>query len=160
PCSVCNSSRGRGARRARAGPVAKAASCWRNHALPPFRCGVGVGTRMTGSRIALSLGAAVVCAVAALVAIPLAVEADTLLYAQDDPVRLADHALDRSFTAAVAAREIEAALAADDLDLAESFLDLARDRNVPVDPELLKKVEAANSAAATATRMAGSFGRG
>src|SRR5262245_61842047 len=115
---------------------------------------------MTGSRIALSLGAAVVCAVAALVAVPLAIEADTLLYAQDDPVRLADHALDRSFTAAVAAREIEAALAADDLDLAQSFLDLARDRNVPVDPELLKKVEAANSAAATATRMAGSFGRG
>ena len=33
--------------------------------------------------------------------------------AQDDPVRLADHALDRSFNADVARREIEAALAAE-----------------------------------------------
>ena len=33
----------------------------------------------------------------------------------------------------IAAREIDAALAADDADLAVSFLELARDRNVPVD---------------------------
>jgi hypothetical protein len=115
---------------------------------------------MTASRIALSLGAALFWVVASLVAVPLALEATLLLRAQDDPGQLADHALDRSFNAGVAAREINAALAAEDGDLAQSFLDLARDRGVAVDPELARKVEALNSASAAASRMAGSFGRG
>ena len=115
---------------------------------------------MNGSRIALPLGAAFACAIAALAVVPRGIEAETLLMAQDDPVRLADHALDRSFNADVAAREIEAALAANDADLAQSFLDLARDRNVPVDPALVARVEDANSAAAAAARAAGSFAHG
>ena len=94
-------------------------------------------TRMHGSRIALPLGAAFACAIAALTFVPRGIEAEALLTAQDDPVRLADHALDRSFNADVARREIEAALEANDADLAQSFLDLARDRNVTVDPALV-----------------------
>ena len=101
---------------------------------------------MHGSRIALPLGAAFACAIAALTVVPRGIEAETLLMAQDDPVRLADHALDRSFNADVAHREIEAALKAKDADLAQSFLDLARDRNVTVDPALAARVEDANSA--------------
>ena len=115
---------------------------------------------MHGSRIALPLGAAFACAIAALTLVPRGIEAETLLMAQDDPVRLADHALDRSFNADVARREIEAALNAKDADLAQSFLDLARDRKVAVDPALVARVEDANSAQAAAARAAGSFAQG
>ena len=115
---------------------------------------------MTGSRIALPLGVAVACAIALLAIVPRGMEAQTLLFGQDDPTVLADHALDRTFDQTTATREIQVALAADDADLAKSFLDLAQDRNVPVDPALAARVEEANSAAASALRTAGSFGRG
>ena len=115
---------------------------------------------MNGSRIALPLGVAFACALTALTVVPRGFEANSLLLSQDDPEKLAEHMLDRAFNAAVAQREIETALKADDADLAQSFLDLARDRKVPVAPELAAKVEEANSAAATAARAAGSFGRG
>jgi hypothetical protein len=115
---------------------------------------------MSGSRIALPLGVAFACAIAALTVVPRGIDAEALLYAQDDPVLLADRQLDRVFNAAVATREIEAALAAGDADLATSFLDLARDRHLTVDPALAAKVEAANSTMAAAARAAGSFGRG
>ena len=115
---------------------------------------------MNGSRIALPLGAAFACAIAALTIVPGGIEAEALLSAQDDPARLADHALDRSFNADVARREIEAALRVGDANLANSFLDLARDRKVAVDPALVKRVEDANTAAAAAGRAAGSFAHG
>jgi hypothetical protein len=115
---------------------------------------------MTGLRIALALGAALACAAAARVTLPLGLEAHALLEVKDDPARLADHALDRSFNAAVAEREINAALAAKDIEPAQSFLDLARDRQVALDPDLVNKVASMSSASATASRMAGSFGRG
>lgn len=115
---------------------------------------------MTGSRIALPLGFAFAFALAALTIVPRGFDAKSLLSAQDDPAKLAEHVLDRSFNAAVAKREIEAALVANDADLAKSFLDLARDRHVVVDDALAGRVEAANSAAASAARTAESFGRG
>jgi len=115
---------------------------------------------MHGSRIALPLGAAFACAIAALTIVPRGIDAEALLTAQDDPVRLVDHALDRSFNADVARREIEAALKAKDADLAQSFLDLARDRHVTVDPALAAGVEEVNSASAAAKRAAGSFAQG
>ena len=99
-------------------------------------------------------------AIAALAVAPRAFEAEWLLAAQDDPVALADRAVARTFDASVAAREINAALAADDIDLANSFLELALERKVPVDPALVAKVEEANGAAATAARSLGSFARG
>ena len=112
------------------------------------------------ARIALPFALAVVSAVAALAVAPRAFEAHVLLAAQDDPVALADHAVARSFDAAVAAREIDAALAAGDADLARSFLDLARAHDVPVDPDLAEKVALANAGVATAKRSLGSFARG
>jgi hypothetical protein len=115
---------------------------------------------MHGSRIALPLGVAFVCAIAALTIVPRGMDADKLLRAQDDPVLLVDHALDRSFNADVARREIEAALTAKDPDLAQSFLDLARDRHVTLDPALVARVEGANSSSAAAKRAAGSFAHG
>jgi hypothetical protein len=115
---------------------------------------------MTGARIAVPLGLAVALGLAALTIVPAGFDAEELLASQEDPVALADHAIARTFDAGVAAREINAALAANDPDLAQSFLELARDRKVPVDAALAAKVEAANAGAATAQRSLESFARG
>jgi len=115
---------------------------------------------VSAARIAVPLALAVASAFAALAAAPRAFEAQFLLAAEDDPAALADHAVARSFDAAVAAREIDAALAANDPDLAMSFLALARERNLPIDPTLAEKVERANAGLAIAVRSLGSFARG
>jgi len=115
---------------------------------------------MTGARIAVPLCLALALGAAALVVLPRAFEAGSLLAAAADPLALADHAVARSFNAEVAAREIDAALAAGDADLAESFLELARERDVPVDPALADQVELANAAAASTARSLMSFARG
>jgi len=115
---------------------------------------------MTGARIAVPLGLAVALGLAALTIVPAGFDAEKLLSSQDDPVALADRAIARTFDAAVAEREIKAALAANDPDLAQSFVELARDRKVAVDDALAAKVEAANAGAATAQRSFESFARG
>jgi len=116
--------------------------------------------RRLGRHSALALVAAATFALGTLALIGAAIDAHDGLAAEDDPVKLADRALDRSFDRSVAEREMQAALAAGDSDLAQSFLDLARDRNVAVDAALAEKVTAANEAAASATHAAGSFARG
>jgi hypothetical protein len=77
-----------------------------------------------------------------------------------DPVKIADQALDRSFDRDVAEREIRAALAADDIDLAQSFVALAADRSVQLDPSLLSAVNDAGVKHDSATQTAGRFVRG
>jgi hypothetical protein len=116
--------------------------------------------QMTGARIALPLALAVALGVCALTVLPRGLESESLLAAQDDPGALADRAIAHSFDAAVATREINAALLANDPDLAWSFLELARDRNVQIDPALAQKVELANAASATAARSIENFTRG
>ncbi len=78
----------------------------------------------------------------------------------DDPARIAERALDQKFNAAVAEREIEAALAANDSDLAQSFVDLAAARHVALEPATVAKVNAAVAEAATPRHKAESFARG
>jgi hypothetical protein len=80
--------------------------------------------------------------------------------AADDPVKIADRALDDILSRAVAEREIGAALAAGDLDLAQSFLDLSAERGVTVDKALADKVKKAQTDAASATHTAGRFVKG
>jgi hypothetical protein len=72
----------------------------------------------------------------------------------DDPVAIADQALSRSFNQGVAEREIGAALAADDSDLARSFVDLAADR------ALADQVKAAQVSDASVSHTAGRFVQG
>lgn len=83
-----------------------------------------------------------------------------LLTAQDDPVALADTMLERRLTSDVAAREIVAALDAGDTDLAQSMLELTRDRAVVVDPALAARVEGAVAQASTIRAQAVRFGQG
>ena len=82
------------------------------------------------------------------------------LWAHDDPVEIAHRAVDARLSPAVAEREIEDALAADDIDLANSFVALAADRGIAIRPDLAGRVKAANSGTARAVRNVKSFARG
>jgi hypothetical protein len=99
-------------------------------------------------------------ALAALFCWPLAFEAQSLLSAEDDPVAIADRGLDRAFDRDVAIHEAQAALDANDADLAQSFVDLAADRGTPLPAELKAKVAAAVDDANSASAAAGSFANG
>jgi hypothetical protein len=111
-------------------------------------------------RMRLLIVAAAICGIAAVALLPAAIESGWLLIVQDDPAALADRKLARSFNSEAAAREIEAALAADDAELAGSFVELARDRNVAVAPELTARVDAAVEKASGAVKTAETFTRG
>jgi hypothetical protein len=108
-------------------------------------------------RLAPALLAALLLAAAAGYALTRAQDAVAVA---DDPARIAARALDDKFNAAVAEREIAAALAANDSDLAQSFVDLAAARHVALDPATAAKVNAAVAEAATPRHKAVSFARG
>jgi hypothetical protein len=104
----------------------------------------------------------VLFAIAGWILLPKGFEAGALLAAQDDPVALADLSLRKiQFDRARAEREIEEALAANDSDLAGSFLELAGDRGVAVAPALAARAESAiaaeNSMKGTAKNFAHGF---
>jgi hypothetical protein len=111
-------------------------------------------------RIVLPLIAVALCATAAYAVLPRAHESYVLLNAQDDPAVLADIAVGKALSAPVARTEIENALDAGDPELAASFLELARDRGIVVDPQLAARVDAANAPSAQVVRAAASFGHG
>jgi hypothetical protein len=110
--------------------------------------------------IGLPIAVAAVCAIAGFLCAPQAYEAGFLLVYADDPADLADHLLDGTFTRLVVEREIVASLDGEDIDLANSFAELARDRGVAIDPRLTDRLAVANSTTATATRHAKDFARG
>jgi hypothetical protein len=109
------------------------------------------------SRIGIALLAAALLAAASVYTVPRAADAVSGL---DDPARIAGRALDGTFDAVIAQREIEAALAAQDSELAQSVIDLAGVRHVAIDPALAEKVAAATAEAATMRYRAKSFARG
>jgi len=115
---------------------------------------------MARKRIFWPLAAALALAGVALALVPDGFDAGWLLVAQDDPVMLADRAVDQRFSVPVAEQEIEAALKTDDVDLANSFADLAGERGMVVRPDLAERIKAANSTTARATRNVGHFARG
>jgi hypothetical protein len=114
------------------------------------------------SRFGLACSALVMVALAsaAYPVLSRGVNAGRMLAAQDDPAQLTDLGLDDHFDAARAAREIDAALAANDPELADSFVELARERAIAIDPDRVAKVESAKKAAASAASTARSFARG
>lgn len=134
-------------------------------AIPPQsdsrRGAVRLGTDLLARlAITLSFGAAACLLLAAGFSMPNGVQAAREIAAADDPVRLSELALDKSFDAAVAAREIEAALAAGDVELAHSFVELAAERGIAVAPALIEKAESAERDAAAPSSRAASFARG
>lgn len=80
--------------------------------------------------------------------------------AADDPVAVTDQALAASFTRDVAQNEIRSALASGDVDLAQSFVDLAAERSLPIDAGLPAKVKAADADQHTVANTTGRFVHG
>lgn len=91
--------------------------------------------------------------------LPVAKTAVRLLDARDDPAAIADLGL-ANLDAATVEQNIAGALVDNDIALATSFLALADARGLAVAPDLRAKVEAANSATASALRSAREFGEG
>jgi len=79
---------------------------------------------------------------------------------ESDPAAVADRMLDTKFNTDVAASGIDEALAANDADLARSYLDLADARHVAVGDDRRKKVAAAVADAASTTTAMKSFAYG
>lgn len=111
-------------------------------------------------RLAPVLLVAAMLAVAGAYVVPRGFEAGHLFAIEDDPEAIAERALALSFNSELANREIEAALAAKDSDLAKSFVDLAADRQVALAPGLVEKVNVAVAEDASASHTAQSFAYG
>ena len=112
-------------------------------------------------RLVWSVLAALALGAMAAALVPRGYDAGWLLLAQDDPVKLADHAVAERLTPAVAEREIAAALVAGDVDLANSFRrSRRRARHRRSGRTLAARLEDANSTSASAMRNVGSFAHG
>jgi hypothetical protein len=124
-----------------------------------------IGTRLqrmrsTRAQIRMLMIATGICLIAAIALLPHAVDSIALLVVRDDPAALADRRLEQTFNEAAAAREIEAALAANDPELAQSFVDLAKDRDLAVSPELIERTDEAVKAENDPASVASHFARG
>jgi hypothetical protein len=101
-----------------------------------------------------------ICAALLAALWPHARDAGALLAAQDDPAELSDTQLNSALrnNKALVEQHIEAALVANDADLASSFADLARDKNIALSDDLSRRVSEAvaeeNSSSAFAKRFA------
>jgi hypothetical protein len=122
---------------------------------------------MKRSRLDWALTGLAVCAVACAVAWPRARDAGAVLAAQDDPAALSDARIDsalRNNQSAVSqsavAENIEAALAANDADLANSFIDLAKAKNITVTDELSGRARDAVAEANSTSHFAKGFATG
>ncbi|MCX7900409.1 MAG: hypothetical protein N2444_10090, partial [Methylocystis sp.] len=81
-----------------------------------------------------------------------------LLLLHENPVALVDHQLDKALTAARFSSELDAALDAGDDDLAQSFIDLGRDRGVA--PSETQRARLATLEKEAPARMANDFADG
>jgi hypothetical protein len=117
---------------------------------------------MKRSRIGWLLAVTTVSSVALAVLWPHARDAFAILTAQDDPAELSDIQLNSALrnSQIVVADQIEAALAAGDADLANSFVDLAREKNVSLPGELSQRVSDAVTEENSSSHFARRFATG
>jgi hypothetical protein len=117
---------------------------------------------MKRSRIGWLLAVMTVSSVALAVLWPHARDAFAILTAQDDPAELSDIQLNSALrnSQIVVADQIEAALAAGDADLANSFVDLAREKNVSLPGELSQRVSDAVTEENSSSHFARRFATG
>jgi hypothetical protein len=113
-------------------------------------------------RIGLGLSGVVLCALTCALLWPHARDGVVILAAQDDPAELSDLALNSVVRndPAVIADNIEAALAADDADLAGSFVELARDKDIRLSDELTRRVGDAVAEENSSSHFTKSFATG
>src|SRR3984957_9089726 len=116
---------------------------------------------MKRARIGSALAAIAVCATACALLWPHARESLAVLLAQDDPAELADLGVNSALRNSQKIEgNIEAALAADDADLAESFVELAREKNITLDDGLSQRVADAVAEANSTAHFAKHFASG
>jgi ATP-dependent protease HslVU (ClpYQ) peptidase subunit len=117
---------------------------------------------MKRRRLGLALGGMVVSAAVFAALWPQAREAGAILSAQDDPAELSDVRINSAVrnNQAIVAQNIEAALAANDADLANSFVELARDRNIVLTDELSRRVTEAVAEENSSSHFAKRFATG
>jgi hypothetical protein len=114
----------------------------------------------------LRIGAAMTgmagCAVACALLWPHARDAGALLAAQDDPAELSDIRLSSALRNSpdIIAQNVEAALAAGDADLANSFVELAAAKGIPLPEDLSRRVTEAVAEESSASHFARRFATG
>jgi hypothetical protein len=115
-----------------------------------------------GSALALAFACMGLSAAVCAALWPHARDAGAILAAQDEPAQLADLQLNSALrnNPGLVAENIEAALAANDSDLAASFVELARDRGIAVGEELAKRVSDAVAESNSTSDMAKRFATG
>ena len=113
-------------------------------------------------RIGSAVTGMVACAVAFALLWPHAHEAGAILAARDDPAELADVGLNSALrnNRYIVTQNIELALAAGDADLANSFVELARERNIPLSDDLSQRVSAAVTEEGSSSHFASRFASG
>jgi len=112
-------------------------------------------------RISLALIGVVVSASALTALWPRAHEASAFLAAQDDPVQLSDLKLNSALrNSRLVADNVDAALKANDADLAGSFVELAREKNIPLSDAQTRRVADALAEENSSTHFAKQFASG
>lgn len=113
-------------------------------------------------RISSALTGIAACSLVLAQVAPHAREAGAVLAAQDDPAALSELKLDATLAHndRLVQDNIEAALAAGDADLADSFVALARDRNIALPDDLLNRVSDAVKTENSASHFAKRFATG
>jgi hypothetical protein len=112
------------------------------------------------SKISLLLAALALLGGSGILIWPRAEHALALRLGADEPARLAELRLRDAFDAETAEREIRAALGAEDIELAESFVALAAAREIDLSADLSERVRATTSAGEHVRRAATRFGKG
>ena len=117
---------------------------------------------MQRRRIGLALAAVMASGAALGLVWPHAREAGAILVAQDDPAELSDIRLTSALRNSpnVLADQIEAAVAAHDVGLAQSFVDLADGKNVSLPDDLRQRVVGASAEENSPSHFAGRFAAG
>jgi hypothetical protein len=117
---------------------------------------------MKRRRIGLALAMMTVSGAALAVLWPHAREAGAILTAQDDPVELSDIQANSALrnNQNIVAGQIEEALAAHDAGLAESFVELAKAKNIPLSDGLEQRVSEAVKDESSASHFARRFASG
>lgn len=113
-------------------------------------------------RISTALTGIAACSFMLVHVMPQAREAGAILAAQDDPAALSDAKLDVMLrqNERLVQDNIEAALAAGDADLADSFVALARERNIALSDALLNRVSDALREEGSGSHFAKRFATG
>src|SRR6478735_9265954 len=113
-------------------------------------------------RIGSAIACAAICAALFAALWPHARDAGAILAAQDDPAVLSDLQLNSALRndQAVIAENIEAALAANDADLASSFVELAGEKNISFSEELSGRVADAVAEETSSSHFAKRFALG